>query len=169
MLAHYVVQPEMRHGMDYMAEIYLKYKTIHIDELIGARSKNQRSMGDLAPREICDYACEDADITLQLKPLLEAEMQQYDVERVFRDIEMPLLPVLAEMELTGVVLDTDAIESTGHLFMERLAALENEIYELAGHAFTITSPRQVGEVLFGELQLAQKVKKTKTGQYSTSE
>ena len=169
MLAHYVVQPEMRHGMDYMAEIYLKYKTIHIDELIGARGKNQRSMGDLAPREICDYACEDADITLQLKPLLEAEMQQYDVERVFREIEMPLLPVLAEMELTGVVLDTDAIESTGHLFMERLAALESEIYELAGHAFTITSPRQVGEVLFGELQLAQKVKKTKTGQYSTSE
>ena len=169
MLAHYVVQPEMRHGMDYMAEIYLKYKTIHIDELIGARGTSQRSMGDLSPREICDYACEDADITLQLKPLLEAEMQQYDVERVFRDIEMPLLPVLAEMELTGVVLDTDAIESTGRLFMERLAALENEIYELAGHAFTITSPRQVGEVLFGELQLAQKVKKTKTGQYSTSE
>ena len=169
MLAHYVVQPEMRHGMDYMAEIYLKYKTIHIDELIGARGKSQRSMGDLSPREICDYACEDADITLQLKPLLEAEMQQYDVERVFRDIEMPLLPVLAEMELTGVVLDTDAIESTGRLFMERLAALESEIYELAGHAFTITSPRQVGEVLFGELQLAQKVKKTKTGQYSTSE
>ena len=169
MLAHYVVQPEMRHGMDYMAEIYLKYKTIHIDELIGARGKGQRSMGDLSPREICDYACEDADITLQLKPLLEAEMQQYEVERVFRDIEMPLMPVLAEMELTGVVLDTAAIETAGRLFMERLAQLESEIYALAGHAFTITSPRQVGEVLFGELQLAQKVKKTKTGQYSTSE
>ncbi len=169
MLAHYVVQPEMRHGMDYMAEIYLKYKTIHIDELIGARGRNQRSMGDLSPQEICDYACEDADITLQLKPLLEAEMQKNDVERVFREIEMPLLPVLAGMEMTGVVLDTDAIESTGRLFMERLEQLENEIYELAGHPFTITSPRQVGEVLFGELQLAQKVKKTKTGQYSTSE
>ncbi len=169
MLAHYVVQPEMRHGMDYMAEIYLKYKTIHIDELIGARGRNQRSMGDLSPSEICDYACEDADITLQLKPLLEAEMQKNDVERVFREIEMPLLPVLADMEMTGVVLDTDAIESTGRLFMERLEQIESEIFELAGHPFTITSPRQVGEVLFGELQLAQKVKKTKTGQYSTSE
>ena len=169
MLAHYVVQPEMRHGMDYMAEIYLKYKTIHIDELIGARGRNQRSMGDLSPSEICDYACEDADITLQLKPLLEAEMQKNDVVRVFREIEMPLLPVLADMEMTGVVLDTEAIETTGRLFMERLEQLENEIYELAGHPFTITSPRQVGEVLFGELQLAQKVKKTKTGQYSTSE
>ena len=169
MLAHYVVQPEMRHGMDYMAEIYLKYKTIHIDELIGARGRNQRSMGDLSPSEICDYACEDADITLQLKPLLEAEMQKNDVERVFREIEMPLLPVLADMEMTGVVLDTEAIETTGRLFMERLEQLENEIYQLAGHPFTITSPRQVGEVLFGELQLAQKVKKTKTGQYSTSE
>ena len=169
MLAHYVVQPEMRHGMDYMAEIYLKYKTIHIDELIGARGRNQRSMGDLSPQEICDYACEDADITLQLKPLLEAEMQRNDVERVFREIEMPLLPVLADMEMTGVVLDTDAIESTGRLFMERLEQIESEIFELAGHPFTITSPRQVGEVLFGELQLAQKVKKTKTGQYSTSE
>ncbi len=169
MLAHYVVQPEMRHGMDYMAEIYLKYKTIHIDELIGARGKGQRSMGDLTPQEICDYACEDADITLQLKPLLEAEMQKYEVERVFRTIEMPLMPVLATMEQTGVVLDTAAIEATGKLFLERLAQLESEIYELAGHPFTITSPRQVGEVIFGELNLAQKVKKTKTGQYSTSE
>ena len=169
MLAHYVVQPEMRHGMDYMAEVYLKYKTIHIDELIGARGKGQRSMGDLSPREICDYACEDADITLQLKPLLETEMREYDVERVFREIEMPLMPVLAEMELTGVVLDTSAIESTGRLFGERLEQLESEIYALAGHPFTITSPRQVGEVLFGELNLATKAKKTKTGQYSTSE
>ena len=169
MLAHYVVQPEMRHGMDYTAEVYLKYKTIHIDELIGARGKGQRSMGDLTPQEICDYACEDADITLQLKPLLEAEMQKYEVERVFRTIEMPIMPVLATMEQTGVVLDTAAIEATGKLFLERLAALESEIFELAGHAFTITSPRQVGEVLFGELNLAQKVKKTKTGQYSTSE
>ncbi len=169
MLAHYLVQPELRHNMDYLAEIYLKYKTIHIEELIGAKGRGQKNMADLAPADICDYACEDADITLRLMQPLEEEMQKSGVERVFREIEMPLMPVLAKMERNGVRLDTEALAETEKLFAERLARLEAEIYALAGHEFLLTSPRQVGEVLFDELHLNEKAKKTKSGQYSTSE
>ena len=169
MLAHYLVQPELRHNMDYMAEIYLKYQTIHIEELIGPKGRNQKNMADIDPEKVYEYACEDADITLQLMPHLEKEMQENGLTELFNNIEMPLMPVLAKMERNGVVLDTEALAETGRLFGERMAQLEKEIYELAGHEFTITSPRQVGEVLFGELQLNEKAKKTKSGQYSTSE
>lgn len=169
MLAHYLVQPELRHNMDYLAEIYLNYQTIHIDTLIGPKGKNQKNMADLAPADICDYACEDADITLQLMEPLKAEMEKNQLTRVFHEIEMPLMPVLAQMERNGVRLDTEALSETGEQFRQRMQQLESEIYELAGHPFTITSPRQVGEVLFDELKLNEKAKKTKSGQYSTGE
>ena len=169
MLAHYLVQPELRHNMDYLAEIYLNYQTIHIDTLIGPKGKNQKNMADLAPADICDYACEDADITLQLMEPLKTEMEKNQLTRVFHEIEMPLMPVLAQMERNGVRLDTEALSETGEQFRQRMQQLESEIYELAGHPFTITSPRQVGEVLFDELKLNEKAKKTKSGQYSTGE
>lgn len=169
MLAHYLVQPELRHNMDYLAEIYLNYQTIHIDTLIGPKGKNQKNMADLAPADICDYACEDADITLQLMEPLKAEMEKNQLTRVFHEIEMPLMPVLAQMERNGVRLDTEVLSETGEQFRQRMQQLETEIYELAGHPFTITSPRQVGEVLFDELKLNEKAKKTKSGQYSTGE
>ena len=169
MIAHYLIQPELRHNMDYMAEVYLNYQTVHIDELIGPRGKNQRSMRDLSPAEVYEYACEDADITLQLKNKLEPELKKYDCEHLFYDIEMPLMPVLAEMEMTGVVLDTQSLAQTSKELTERMNQIEHDIYELAGHAFNISSPRQVGEVLFTELKIVEKAKKTKTGQYVTSE
>lgn len=168
MLAHYVVQPEQRHNMDHLAEVYLHYRTIRIEELIGS-GRTQKNMADLPPSEIKDYACEDADITLALKAPLETEMREKEVYDVFRNIEMPLMPVLARMEQNGVRLDTDALRETGNQFRERMLRLENEIYEMAGREFTITSPKQVGEVLFDELKISEKAKKTKTGQYSTSE
>ena len=168
MLAHYVVQPEQRHNMDLLAEKYLHYRTIPIEALIGS-GRTQRNMADLAPKDIVDYACEDADVTLRLYPILKEEMEKYEVTSVFTHIEMPLLPVLARMERNGVRLDTAALEETGRNFTERMQQLETDIYELAGHEFTITSPKQVGAVLFDELQISAKVKKTKTGQYSTSE
>lgn len=168
MLAHYVVQPEQRHNMDLLAEKYLHYHTIPIEALIGS-GRTQRNMADLEPKEIVDYACEDADVTLRLYPILKEEMEKYEVTSVFTHIEMPLLPVLARMERNGVRLDTAALEETGRNFTERMQQLETDIYELAGHEFTITSPKQVGVVLFDELQISAKVKKTKTGQYSTSE
>lgn len=168
MLAHYVVEPEQRHNMDYLAETLLHYRTIHIEELIGT-GRNQKNMRDLPPADICDYACEDADVTLRLYPLLREKMVESDVTSVFSQIEMPLLPVLARMEQNGVRLDTEALRQTGDDFRARLHALEGEVYTLAGHEFTITSPKQVGTVLFEELKISDKARKTKTGQYSTSE
>lgn len=174
MLAHYVVQPELRHNMDYLAEIYLNYQTIHYDELFErfkplGRAVASKTMRDLDPRDVLDYACEDADITLQLMPILADEMEQNGVRTVFDNIEMPLMPVLVRMERNGVVLDTAALEETGQLFRSRMEALEREIYDLAGEEFLLTSPRQVGVILFEKLKISDKVKKTKTGQYSTSE
>lgn len=169
MLAHYLIQPELRHNMDYLAEIYLNYKTIHIEELIGPKGRGQKNMGDLEPKDIYKYACEDADVTLRLMKPLAEELRKNGVEEVFQNIEMPLMPVLAQMERNGVVLDTETLKEVEHDFTARLQTLEKDIYELAGHEFTINSPRQVGEVLFGELKLSEKVKKTKSGQYSTSE
>lgn len=169
MLAHYLIQPELRHNMDYLAEIYLNYKTIHIEELIGPKGRGQKNMGDLEPKDIYKYACEDADVTLRLMKPLAEELRKNGVEEVFQNIEMPLMPVLARMERNGVVLDTDTLKEVENDFTARLLTLEKDIYELAGHEFTINSPRQVGEVLFGELKLSEKVKKTKSGQYSTSE
>ena len=169
MLAHYVIQPELRHNLDYLAEIYLKYQTISIEELIGAKGKKQKNMADLAPQDVCDYACEDADVALRLKPLLEKEMHENGQEVLFRETEMPLMPVLAKMERHGVRLDTEALAESSRILNERLLRIEEEIYAHAGHPFTISSPRQVGEVLYGELKLVDKVKKTKSGQYSTDE
>ena len=169
MIAHYLIQPELRHNMDYMAEVYLHYQTIHIDELIGPKGKNQRSMRDLSPTLVYEYACEDADITLQLKNKLEPELKRLQCEDLFYNIEMPLMPVLAEMEMNGVCLDTESLKETSKVFTERMNDLERRIYELAGEQFNIASPKQVGEILFDKLKIVEKAKKTKTGQYVTSE
>lgn len=169
MVAHYLLQPEQRHNMDYLAEIYLGYKTIHIEELIGPKGKGQRSMRDVAPEQVCPYAAEDADITLQLKNRLEAELAREGMEPLFYDIEMPLVRVLAEMEICGVRIDTEALRRSSADLGKRLAAIEQEIYELAGTPFNISSARQVGEILFERLKIDEKARKTKTGQYSTTE
>lgn len=169
MLAHYIVQPELHHNMDYMAETLLGYQTIHIDQLIGPRGKGQQSMRDLQPQEVYEYAAEDADVTLRLKNVLEQKLKEVDGERLFYDIEMPLVPVLAEMELTGVCLDTAALAETGKKFNRRLAEYEQKIYAEAGETFNISSPKQVGDILFGKMKIVDKPKKTKTGQYVTSE
>ena len=169
MIAHYLIQPELHHNMDYMAEIYLNYQTIHIDELIGPRGKNQRSMRDLSPTLVYEYACEDADITLRLKNKLEPELKKFECEKLFYDIEMPLMPVLAEMEMNGVCLDTQSLQETSKVFTDRMNEIEARIYELAGQPFNIASPKQVGEILFDKLKIVEKAKKTKTGQYVTSE
>ena len=169
MIAHYLIQPELRHNMDYMAEIYLHYQTIHIDELIGPKGKSQRSMRDLDPKDVYEYACEDADITLQLKNKLEPELKKYDCEDLFYNIEIPLMPVLAEMEMNGVCLDTQSLAETSKQFTARMNEIEQRIYELAGEQFNIASPKQVGEILFDKLKIVEKAKKTKTGQYVTSE
>ena len=169
MIAHYLIQPELRHNMDYMAEVYLHYQTIHIDELIGPKGKNQRSMRDLSPTLVYEYACEDADITLQLKNKLEPELKRLQCEDLFYHIEMPLMPVLAEMEMNGVCLDTLSLAETSKQFTARMNEIEARIYELAGEQFNIASPKQVGEILFDKLKVIEKAKKTKTGQYVTSE
>ena len=169
MIAHYLIQPELHHNMDYMAEIYLNYQTIHIDELIGPKGKNQKSMRDLLPSQVYEYAAEDADITLRLKNKLEPELKKFECEKLFYDIEMPLMPVLAEMEMNGVCLDTESLQETSKVLTERIIELEARIYELAGGPFNIASPKQVGEILFDKLKIVEKAKKTKTGQYVTSE
>lgn len=169
MIAHYVLQPELRHGMDYLAEIYLHYQTIPIDELIGPKGKNQKNMRDLAPEEVYRYACEDADVTLKLKKVLEKELKKNDAEALFYEIEMPLVPVLVTIERNGVLLDTEALKASSAHFSAQLENIEKEIYALAGETFNIASPKQVGEVLFDKLKIVEKAKKTKTGQYVTSE
>ena len=169
MIAHYLIQPELRHNMDYMAEVYLNYQTIHIDELIGPKGKNQKSMRNLTPSEVYEYAAEDADITLRLKNKLEPELKKNECEDLFYDIEMPLMPVLAEMEMNGVILDTDSLKETSRALTNRMNEIEARIYELAGERFNIASPKQVGDILFEKLKIVEKAKKTKTGQYVTSE
>ena len=169
MIAHYLIQPELHHNMDYMAEIYLNYQTIHIDELIGPKGKNQKSMRSLLPSQIYEYAAEDADITLRLKNKLEPELKKAECEDLFYNIEMPLMPVLAEMEMNGVCLDTASLAETSKQFTNRMNEIEARIYELAGEQFNIASPKQVGEILFDKLKIVEKAKKTKTGQYVTSE
>ena len=169
MLAHYILQPELRHNMDYMAETLLNYQTIHIDELIGPRGKGQRSMRDLDPSEVYEYAAEDADVTLKLKNVLEPRLRDAGLLDLFEKIEMPLVPVLAEMEMNGVLIDTEALKETSKLFTERMLQLEAKIYEQAGEQFNISSPKQVGDILFGKMKIIEKPKKTKTGQFVTSE
>ena len=147
MIAHYLIQPELHHNMDYMAETLLHYKTIHIEELLGPKGKKQKNMRDLSPADIYEYAAEDADITLRLKNVLEPKLKELSVERLFWDIEMPLVRVLADMELSGVRLDTDALQETSRIFTERMSQYEQEIYKEAGEEFNISSPKQVGDIL----------------------
>lgn len=169
MIAHYLIQPELRHNMDYMAETLLHYRTIHIEELIGERGRNQRNMRDLKPAEVYEYAAEDADITLRLYNVLLPKLKECGAEQLFYEIEMPLMPVLAEMELNGIRIDTDSLAETSSILTSRMHQLETQIYEAAGEEFNIASPKQVGEILFGKMKIVDKPKKTKTGQYVTSE
>lgn len=169
MIAHYLLNPELRHNMDYMAETHLNYKTIHIDELIGPRGKNQLNMRNLEPIAIRDYACEDADVTLKLKNILEKEIEKNDLKKLFYEIELPLIYVLADMEYTGVLLDTKALKESSDTLTKNMSDIEQEIFALADFEFNINSTKQVGEVLFDRLKIVDKPKKTKTGQYTTSE
>ncbi len=169
MVAHYLINPEIRHNMDYLAETYLNYRTIHIDELIGAKGKKQRSMADLQPAEILDYAAEDADITLQLKEIFEKEIEAQGLSNLLYNIELPLIKVLCEMEATGVRVDTQALKEYSVQLTEKLLVIEQEIKHLAGVDFNINSAKQVGEVLFERLRIVEKAKKTKSGQYTTGE
>lgn len=169
MIAHYLINPGRENNMDAMAETLLKYETVHIEELIGPKGPRQKSMRDVPLDQICQYAAEDADITLRLKNVLEPKLKEVGAENLFYNIEMPLVPVLVDMELEGVSLDTEELDKVRITFNERMLQLEQEIYELAGERFNIASPRQVGDILFGKLQLVEKAKKTKTGQYQTSE
>ena len=168
MIAHYLIQPDMRHNMDILAETYLNYQCISIESLIG-KGKNQKNMRDLSPDEVLDYAAEDADITFQLKEIFEPKLAETGVDKVFRSIEMPLVPVLARMEREGIRVDVGALQSYSGELEEVIVRLEEEIVELAGRPFNVGSPRQLGEVLFEDLKLSDKPKKTKTGQYATSE
>lgn len=169
MIAHYLLQPELRHGMDYLAEIYLKYRTIHYEDLVGAKGKNQQDIRSVDLNLLCDYAAEDADITFQLKQILEKELANNGLEKLFYDMEMPLLRVLAIMEQNGVRIDTNALKQSSEILTNDMLQLEKEIHQLVGLEFNVSSPMQVGEILFDRLKLDEKAKKTKTGQYSTSE
>lgn len=169
MIAHYLIQPELRHNMDYMAATLLNYQTIHIDELIGPKGKGQKNMRDLDPNDIYEYAAEDADVTLKLKNVLEPQLKEVGSEKLFTEIEMPLIKVLADMELTGVRLDTKSLAETERIFSERMRQYELHAYELASEQFNIASPKQVGDILFDKMKIIDKPKKTKTGQYVTSE
>ena len=169
MIAHYLINPGRENNMDSMAESLLHYQTIHIEQLIGPKGPAQKSMRNLSPAEVYQYAAEDADITLRLKNVLEPKLKEVGAEDLFHNIEMPLVPVLADMERNGVRLDTKALDDVRTTFTQRMTELEQEIYQLAGESFNIASPRQVGEILFGKLKIVEKAKKTKTGQYQTSE
>ena len=169
MIAHYLINPELHHNMDYMAETLLHYQTIHIEELIGPKGKHQKSMRDLDPKDVYEYAAEDADVTLKLKNVLEPKLKDVNAEKLFCDMEMPLVPVLADMEMTGVCLDTNSLKETSELFTKRMEDLEKKIYDEAGEKFNISSPKQVGDILFGKMKLVDKPKKTRTGQFVTSE
>ena len=169
MIAHYLIQPELRHGIDYMAETILKYQKIHTEELIGKKGKNQLTMRDLSPQRVYEYACEDADIALRLKNNLELELRNKECEQLFYNIEMPLMQVLAEMEINGVCIDATSLKETSKIFSNRLKEAEKDIYEIAGEEFNISSPKQVGDILFGKLKIIDNPKKTKSWQYVTNE
>ena len=169
MIAHYLLQPEQRHNMDYLAEVYMHYRTISIESLIGAKGKGQLSMRQAPVNEVCEYAAEDADVTWQLYELLREELHKEQMTQLFEEIEMPLVRVLAEMEMAGVRVDVEALRASAQSLEERIVALEAEIHQLAGVTFNIASPRQVGEVLFEHLKIDAKARKTKSGQYSTTE
>ena len=169
MIAHYLLQPDLRHGMDYLAEIYLNYKTIHFEEMIGGKGKNQPSIRTVNIELLKDYAAEDADITFRLKQILGNELRVNQLDSLFYDMEMPLIRVLATMERNGVRIDSYALKQSSVVLTEEMLLLEKEIHALAGYDFNVSSPAQVGEILFDRLHLDSKARKTKTGQYSTSE
>ncbi|MFZ9848923.1 MAG: DNA polymerase I, partial [Flavobacteriales bacterium] len=169
MLAHYLIEPDMRHNMDYLAETYLGYKPVSIETLIGKKGKNQSSMRDVELEKIKEYAAEDADVTYQLKVILEKILQDKGDIKLFEEIEMPLVQVLSKMEMEGIKIDTNALVEFSKELLEQLIQLEKEIYVEAGVEFNINSPKQMGDVLFETMNLDEKAKKTKTGQYATSE
>ena len=169
MLAHYLINPDMRHNMDVLAETYLNYTPVSITELIGKKGKNQKSMRDVPLEDQTEYAVEDADITLQLKEHFAKELGDANTQELFDDIEIPLLRVLADMELEGIKLDKDYLASLSEALNNDIDRLEKEIYEEAGEEFNIASPKQLGDILFGKMKLVDKPKKTKTGQFSTAE
>ena len=169
MVAHYLLQPEQRHNMDYLAEVFLHYRPIAIETLIGAKSKGQLSMRQVPVADVCEYSAEDADVTWQLYEVLRPELAKEEMTSLFEDIEMPLVRVLAEMEMAGVSIDTQVLRASAHDMEQQIATLEEEIYGLAGIQFNISSPRQVGEVLFDRLKIDEKARKTKSGQYATTE
>ena len=168
-IAHYLLQPELRHSMDYLAEILLKYKTIHIDELIGAKGKNQGSMRDVPLEKISIYAAEDADITLRLREVLEPQIEGMGLRELFYDVEMPLVRVLAEMERTGVLIDDFALAQSSGVMTAEMQCIERNIREISGANINLSSPKQVGELLFDVLKISDKARKTSKGQYVTDE
>ncbi len=168
MIADYILYPERPHKMDSLAESYLKYKTIHYEDVVGS-GKQQKTMREISPLAVVDYAAEDADVTLKLKHILEKEVEQRGLTRLFEDIEMPLVRVLMRMETYGARIDTTALKETSILFTEKMLEIEREIHEIAGTELNISSPKQIGELLFDKLKLVEKAKKTKTGQYVTDE
>lgn len=169
MVAHYLLQPEMHHNMDFLSESLLDYRTIHIEELIGAKGKKQLSMRDIDPKKVSEYAAEDADITLRLRYRLEPMLEENRLVDLFQNIEMPLLKVLAKMELTGVIIDEFALAQTSDILTYKLSQIEHNIKIVAGKEINLNSPRQIGELLFDNLQLSEKPRKTKKGQYVTDE
>ena len=169
MIAHYLLQPELRHGMDYLAEVYLRYRTIRYEDLVGPKGKNQLNIRFVDPAALCDYACEDADVTFRLKEMLERDLAAQALEPLFYDVEMPLMRVLAVMERNGVRIDTRALRQSSDVLTAEMLRLEQEIHQLAGVEFNVSSARQVGDVLFDRLKIDEKARKTKTGQYSTTE
>ena len=168
MIAHYLLHPEMRHGMDYLAEAYLGYRTIHIEQLLGT-GKGQKTMDQVPPEDVCPYAAEDADVALRLRNVFAPQLEAEGCAALFRDMEMPLMPVLATMERNGVRIDSRGLEETSALYTRQMQQMEQDIHAMADMDFNVSSPRQVGEVLFDHLHLSDKAKKTKTGQYVTSE
>ena len=169
MIAHYLINPEARQNMDFLALHYLNYQAISIETLIGKKGKSQGNMRDLEPSEISDYACEDADITLQLKNIFEIEIKKPHLKDLFYDMEMPLVEVLMEMEEEGITIDSKALAEYSKELDSTLIDIDSQIKELAGMEFNTDSPKQMGEVLFEKLKISAKAKKTKTGQYATSE
>ncbi len=169
MIAHYLLNPELRHGMDYLAEILLNYRTIHIEELIGVKGKNQLSMRNVSLEAICDYAAEDADITLQIREKLEPKLNKNNLEKLFYEIEMPLVKVLAQIERNGVLIDDFALGQSSQIMTNSILKIEREIRQIAGYEVNVSSPKQIGELLFDKLKVVDKPKKTKTGQYVTDE
>ena len=169
MLAHYLIEPEMRHNMDYLSETYLNYKPVSIETLIGKKGKNQGSMRNVNIDILSDYACEDADITLQLRNILLPKLKETDTENLFNNIEIPLIPVLASMEAEGVKLNTEALKDFSIQLADEISNIKKQIFEKSGIEFNIASPKQLGEVLFDKLVVTDKPKRTKTKQYSTGE